>query len=298
MASARRKHRLRHVGGLGRLPTSNFRRAGVLKNRSRTSTCVPIRDPAARASDSTPASTASLNPAVASRGLRQASVSRDTAAIDGSASPRKPNVRSPQIVGQRNPGWRDAAAPAARRRAPYRSRRRRRAPGAGRRPRSRFRRAVPRVQRVLDQLLDHRRGPLDHLAGRDLVGQRRREHPDLQPRCRRVALHRPGRSHARQPLAREARECGCLKKRSSHTAPAAPATTGRAARSGPDSRRARRLRRPPAPCSPAAADASGASLLLRSPDVIRNTPLPGWRVTTSWTAQMISTSGPRADGGS
>jgi hypothetical protein len=72
----------------------NLARAGVLKNRSRTSMSVPTAIPASRASVSAPASTVSLKPTSAPAG-RVASVSRDTAAIDGSASPRKPNVRSP-----------------------------------------------------------------------------------------------------------------------------------------------------------------------------------------------------------
>ena len=36
-----------------------------------------------------------------------------------------------------------------------------------------------RVEGVLDQLLHHRGGPLDHLAGRDLPLHRRREDRDL-----------------------------------------------------------------------------------------------------------------------
>ena len=75
----------------------NFARAGVLKKRSRTSICVPAGTPASRASVSTPASTTRRNPAPppsrASRG-RESSVRRDTAAIDGSASPRNPKVES------------------------------------------------------------------------------------------------------------------------------------------------------------------------------------------------------------
>ena len=36
------------------------------------------------------------------------------------------------------------------------------------------------VERVLHQLLDHRRRPLDHLAGGDLIGQLRRQHADAR----------------------------------------------------------------------------------------------------------------------
>ena len=36
------------------------------------------------------------------------------------------------------------------------------------------------VERVLDQLLDHRGGPLDHLAGGDLIGQLGRQHADAR----------------------------------------------------------------------------------------------------------------------
>ncbi len=71
----------------------NLARAGVLKNRSRTSTCVPAGTPASRASVSMPASTVRRNPAAAA-GSRVVSTSRDTAAIDGSASPRNPKVPS------------------------------------------------------------------------------------------------------------------------------------------------------------------------------------------------------------
>ena len=39
------------------------------------------------------------------------------------------------------------------------------------------------IERVLDQFLDDRGGPLDHLAGRDLVGERGRQDLDLHVRA-------------------------------------------------------------------------------------------------------------------
>ncbi len=48
-------------------------------------------------------------------------------------------------------------------------------------------RAGAGVEAVLDQLLDHRRGPLDHFAGRDLVDQMGCEGADL----RQDVLRRP-----------------------------------------------------------------------------------------------------------
>ena len=38
------------------------------------------------------------------------------------------------------------------------------------------------IERVLDEFLDDRRRPLDHLAGRDLVGERGRQDLDLHVR--------------------------------------------------------------------------------------------------------------------
>ena len=45
------------------------------------------------------------------------------------------------------------------------------------------------VDGVLDQLLHHGGGALDHLAGRDLVGQRRRKHANLRSRRGGRAVH-------------------------------------------------------------------------------------------------------------
>jgi len=59
----------------------------------RTATWVPAGRPAGRASFSTPPSTSSWKPASAS-GVRVVRQKRDTAAMDGSASPRKPMVDS------------------------------------------------------------------------------------------------------------------------------------------------------------------------------------------------------------
>ena len=70
----------------------NFRRAGVLKNRSRTSTVVPSGCAAGRGSPSSPPSAAMLV-AVSSPAVREVSLSRATDAMLGSASPRNPSVR-------------------------------------------------------------------------------------------------------------------------------------------------------------------------------------------------------------
>ena len=68
----------------------NFRRAGVLKNRSRTSTTVPGGSPAGRSAVVRPPSTRISQPASASSG-RVPSRNRETEAIAGSASPRNPS---------------------------------------------------------------------------------------------------------------------------------------------------------------------------------------------------------------
>ena len=75
------------VGGALR----NFRRAGVAKNRSRTSTRVPGGCAAGRASAARPASISIVQALGMSRD-REVTVSRDTAPIEGRASPRKPRV--------------------------------------------------------------------------------------------------------------------------------------------------------------------------------------------------------------
>ena len=69
----------------------NLRRAGVLKNRSRTTKVVPLGQPASRTSRKRPASTCRRTPAAASS-VRVVSSTRETAAMEGSASPRKPKV--------------------------------------------------------------------------------------------------------------------------------------------------------------------------------------------------------------
>ena len=69
----------------------NFRRAGVAKKRSRTSTRVPGGCAAGRTSLARPPSTAIVH-AEATPLVRLVTVRRDTAPIEGSASPRKPRV--------------------------------------------------------------------------------------------------------------------------------------------------------------------------------------------------------------
>ena len=70
----------------------NFSRAGVAKNRSRTSTRVPGGCAAGFGSPLAPPSISRLH-AVSAPAGREVMVKRLTEAIDGSASPRKPSVR-------------------------------------------------------------------------------------------------------------------------------------------------------------------------------------------------------------
>ena len=71
-------------------PRRNLRRAGVLKNRSRTSTTVPGGTPAGLSATVAPPSTPISHPesASCSRVRRR---NRETEAIEGSASPRNPS---------------------------------------------------------------------------------------------------------------------------------------------------------------------------------------------------------------
>ncbi len=69
----------------------NFRRAGVLKKRFRTSVMVPGADEAGFGGDiSSPC--ASICAPSSAEGVREVRRSREIEAIDASASPRKPNV--------------------------------------------------------------------------------------------------------------------------------------------------------------------------------------------------------------
>ncbi|PRQ02505.1 hypothetical protein ENSA5_22360 [Enhygromyxa salina] len=63
----------------------------------------------------------------------------------------------------------------------------------------------PRVDRVLDQLLDDRARPLDDLAGRDLIGERRRQHRD----ARVVRRARQPARHPASPPTNRGRRRGC-----------------------------------------------------------------------------------------
>src|SRR5579859_6636844 len=69
----------------------NFRRAGVLKKRSRTAIVVPCGPPASSTASTLPPAISMRVPVVSSGG-RVTSSSREIDAIDGSASPRKPSV--------------------------------------------------------------------------------------------------------------------------------------------------------------------------------------------------------------
>ena len=151
----------------------NLSRAGVAANRSRASTRVP--DDAAQGSIAplTPSSTMSLKP-FAEPAQRVRISSRDTEAIDGSASPRKPKVaiavRSPSGIFEVACRSTLSAKSASSMPRPSSATRISRRPPASIATSIRFR---PGVERVLDEFL-HRRGrPLDHFAGGDAVnGQR------------------------------------------------------------------------------------------------------------------------------
>jgi hypothetical protein len=67
----------------------NFSRAGVVQNRSRSSTMVPCSRTAGRCRPISPAR-ASICQASSEPAARETSISRATAPIEGSASPRNP----------------------------------------------------------------------------------------------------------------------------------------------------------------------------------------------------------------
>ncbi len=170
----------------------NLRRAGTLKNRSRTSIVVPTGCAAGSGALTSPLS-ASIAYACAAPALREVSCMRDTDAMLGSASPRKPSV-------------------------PTRSRSSMRGDLAGRVARERqqqlvaldaaavvahaaqahaalfdldFDAARAGIDAVLDQLLEHGRRALDHLARGDLMDElfgqdadRHRRGAEAKPRDR------------------------------------------------------------------------------------------------------------------
>jgi hypothetical protein len=148
----------------------NLRRAGVLKYSSSTVTVVPAASAAGAmrrraAFDLEP-------PGVRLARARDASARRDTAAMDASASPRKPSVRSPRGPSTDaifDVAWRATASagPRARCRAVVRDAHA--LDAAAREVDVDLRGA--RVERVLEQLLQAAAGPLDDLAGGDLVDQ-------------------------------------------------------------------------------------------------------------------------------
>ena len=157
----------------------NFSRAGVAENRPSSSTTVPRaerRRPRRRDARRRARVTVAAAGAPAAR---EVSVSRPTAPSEGSASPRKPKermrVRSRAVdlrgrvplERQRQLVRRDAVAVVLDPDQPLAAvgEGDLDAPGAG-------------VERVLDQLLDRRGRPLDHLARGDPVRRRRVELPD------------------------------------------------------------------------------------------------------------------------
>ena len=89
----------------------NLSRAGVAKNRSRTSTRVPSPSAPGFTAAFSPASTV-IAQACGSPACRVVMVSRATAPIEGSASPRKPSVRmsSRSSSGSFEVAWRSTAS--------------------------------------------------------------------------------------------------------------------------------------------------------------------------------------------
>ncbi len=147
----------------------NLRRAGVLKNSSRTSTVVPM---AARGRPQL-AGAAVERQACAAPALRLVIDSSAMAAMAASASPRKPIVstrsRSARVA-ILLVAWRRSASGSSSRGMPQPSS----STEISRTPPASSRTvdlAGAGVERVVDQFAHHRRRPLDHLAGGDLADQ-------------------------------------------------------------------------------------------------------------------------------
>ena len=173
-ASARRSTSAHDVPNSVASVRRNLRRAGTLKNRSRTSTVVP----GGCAAGAHRADLAAVDAAArrARRGVRGASC--DAAGAPPRRSTAAPRRGSPAWRRPRGPRawrscwWRGAAAPAAVRRRRCRCRRRARASAAAPPASTSISmRARAGVERVLDQFLDDGSRPLDHLAGGDLVDE-------------------------------------------------------------------------------------------------------------------------------
>ena len=157
----------------------NLRRAGVLKNSSSMVTVVPAASAAGDTGWIVPPST-SMRHACGRPAARDASAKRETAAIDASASPRKPSVP----IASRSAGdtildvacLATASARSSRSMPPPSSATRRRLTPP---PATSMSTCVRTgVEAVLDQLLERRGGPLDDLARRDLVDQLVGKRPD------------------------------------------------------------------------------------------------------------------------
>ena len=154
----------------------NVRRTGVLKNRLRTSITVPTGQPHVLTAPKTP-------PSIEARTLRRAPALRRLAADLGDLGDRRQRLAAKaEACGSetdRRPRracwWRAAGTPGPGRRAsiprPLSATRTRSLP-----PRSTRQVDARRlgVDRVLEQLLDHARRPLDDLARGDLIDDRRR----------------------------------------------------------------------------------------------------------------------------
>ena len=195
----------------------NLSRAGVAKNRSRTSTRVPTAPGRGRWRRRPPGLDARARTRCPGPRGRLVRRSRLTPASAASASPRKPEAGDPdQLVvvelgggmaldRQRQLLGRHAAAVVGH--GDQRA-------AAPRSARCDARRAG--IERVLDQLLDHRGRPLDHLAGSDPVDHARWQTSGWQARLSRMAARmtpaaclpgRPRQDAAGRPCARPERRC-------------------------------------------------------------------------------------------
>jgi len=147
----------------------NFFRAGTLKNRSRTAIAVPPPRAISSQLRILPPAISTLVP-VCSSSDRVSSSSRETDAIDGSASPRKPSVAIEAGLSHRAVcWWRGAQMPAGvvAKHAAAIVGDADQPPAAGLDFHPYIRRA--RIQRILQQLFDNGCRPFHHLARGDLL---------------------------------------------------------------------------------------------------------------------------------
>ena len=205
-ASARRSIASDDVRGLGRLGLAGTSaRAGMLKNRSRTSTCVPTGMPTSRASARRPPRPSAGSPRVGVGGARRQRQPRHRRDRRQRLAAEAQRAQPAQSSARRELGGRvPRAAPAARRPASCRSRRRRRGPAA--RPPasiSTSMRRAPASSAFSTSSLTTDAGRSTTSPAAIWFGQLGRQHPHLRPRCRRLFHHR---SDASTSLTRELRD--------------------------------------------------------------------------------------------